>query len=400
MARRKTEMVEYTRNGVTRERRKRKETFGTLEVLKSGKYRVRYYLDGHRYATPTFDDRAEAERCRAALEAERRAGALKPPASIEAINFKEYAHTWVEQHRTSKGKPLAPRTKSENLRMLDHGLSFFDPYSLTNIDAPLVRKWHAGRCKNAGATTAGNEARVLRAILQTAVRDEVLEKNPVPSELTRSKTGKLHRAPTTGELALIVDQLEGQWRLAVLISAFGGLRIGELTALERQDIAIQDGRVTIHVTKQVQRIDGAWIVTPPKSADGVRFVTLPEWLTADVETHLNGCVKPFPRSLIFVPSRGAEYVSNSTWGHVLRKAISAAGVDVPMHWHDLRHFFGTELAKSGVGIRELQAALGHGTPAASLSYLEQEHGLTAELANRLPQLDNDSLIAFPRKAAR
>lgn len=398
MARRKTQMVEYTRQGVTRERKKRTETFGTLEMLKSGKYRVRYYIDGHRYATPTFNDKADAERCRAALEADRRAGTLKPPASIEATNFKEYAHTWVEQHRTSKGKPLAPRTKAETLRMLNNGLSFFDPYSLTNIDAPLIRKWHAQRCKNAGATTAGNEARVLKAILQTAVNDDVLEKNPVPGELTRSKTGKEHRAPTTGELGRILDHLEGQWRVAVLISAFGGLRAGELSALERQDIEVRNGRVVIHVTKQAQWLDGEWIVKPPKSADGLRFVTLSEWITPEVETHLRKNVGQFPNCRVFVPSRGAKYVSTATWGRMLHKAMADTGIDAPIHWHDLRHYFGTELAKNGVGIRDLQAALGHGTPAASLSYLEQEHGLTAALADRLPRLGDSSMIEFPRKA--
>ena len=397
MARRKTPTVEYTINGVTRERKKRTETFGTLEMLKSGKWRAKYYLNGHRYATPAFDDKMEAERCRAALEAERRAGTLKPPAAIKATNFKEYAHTWVEQHRTSKGKPLAPRTKAENLRMLSNGLSFFNPYSLTDIDAPLIRKWHAQRCKNAGATTAGNEARVLKAILQTAVNDDVLEKNPVPGELTRSKTGKEHRAPTTGELKRILDHLEGQWRVAVLIAAFGGLRAGELSALERRDIEVRNGRVVIHVTKQAQWLDGEWIMKPPKSVDGVRFVTLPEWITPDVETHLRRNVSQFPNCRVFVPSRGAKYVSTATWGRVLHKAMADAGIDAPIHWHDLRHYFGTELAKNGVGIRELQAALGHGTPAASLSYLEQEHGLTAALADRLPRLGDSSMIEFPRK---
>ncbi|UIP49305.1 site-specific integrase [Bifidobacterium longum] len=397
MARRKQEMVEYTRDGVTRERKKRTSTYGYVETLPSGKFRVRYLIDGRRYSSAAFDDRREAERYRAALEAERRAGTLKPPASIEATNFKEYAHTWVEQHRTSKGKALAPRTKAENLRMLEHGLSYFDPYSLTLIDAPLIRKWHAKRCNDAGATTAGNEARVLKAILQTAVNDGVLEKNPVPGELTRSKTGKEHRAPTTGELKRILDHLEGQWRVAVLIAAFGGLRAGELSALERRDIEVRNGRVVIHVTKQAQWLDGEWIVKPPKSVDGVRFVTLPEWIAPDVETHLRRNVSQFPNCRVFVPSRGAKYVSTATLGRVLHKAMADAGIDAPIHWHDLRHYFGTELAKNGVGIRELQAALGHGTPAASLSYLEQEHGLTAALADRLPRLEDSSMVAFPRK---
>lgn len=399
MARRKTPTVEYTINGVTRERKKRTETFGTLEMLKSGKWRVKYYLNGHRYATSAFDDKMEAERCRAELEAKRRAGTLKPPAAIKATNFKEYAHTWVEQHRTSKGKALAPRTKAENLRMLNNGLSFFDSYSLTDIDAPLIRKWHAARCKNAGATTAGNEARVLKAILQTAVNDGVLEKNPVPGELTRSKTGKSHRPPSVGELTQIVNHLQGQWRVAVLIAAFGGLRAGELSALERQDITFNDDLATINVNKQAQWVDGEWTLRPPKSADGIRFVALPAWITPTIKNHLHKQVDRFPSSRIFKTSRGNGYVSTATWGRVLHKAMADAGIDAPIHWHDLRHFFGTSLAKSGVGIKELQAALGHGTPAASLSYLEQEHGLTAELANRLPRLDDSSsLIIFPRKA--
>ena len=399
MARRKTQVVEYTCDGETRERLKRTRTFGTIAMLKSGKCRVFYTLDGKRYASHAFDDKTDAERYRAELEAQRRAGTIKPPATIEAERFSEYARTWVEQHRTSKGKALAPRTKAENLRMLGHGLSYFNAYSLTAINSPLVRKWHALRCRNAGATTAGNEARVLKAILATAVRDEVLERNPVPSELTRSQTGRPHRAPTVDELSRIIDHLEGQWRVAVYVAAFAGLRAGELSALERRDISFMDDHVNVHVTKQAQYVDGTWIVKPPKSSEGVRDINLPEWLTPVFTEYLAGHVGEFPKSLLFTTSRGNGYVSTATWGRVLHKAMKDAGVTAAIHWHDLRHFFGSALAENGAGIKQIQAALGHSTARASLTYLETVHGLSADLADRLPVPEaRHNVVPFNRKA--
>ena len=118
-----------------------------------------------------------------------------------------------------------------------------------------------------------------------------------------------------------------------------------------------------------------------------------------VETHLDEYVGRFPTALLFTPSRGAQYVSTATWGRVLHTAMHEANIKAPIHWHDLRHYFGSALAENGAGIKQIQAALGHSTASASLTYLETVHGLSAAIADRLPAPDiTSSVVPFRKKA--
>ena len=396
---RKSPTVTYMADGQTRTRSKRRHVFGTVEQLPSGNYRAVYTgIDGHRYKSKVFDVRDDAERYRAKTEAEVRAGTWQPPATIDATMFKDYAATWVQQHRTGRGKPLAPRTKAEDTRMLGHGLSYFDGYALATITPALVRKWHAKRCKEAGATSAGNEARVLKSILSQALKDGTIKRNPVAGELTHSITGVEHHAPTATQVAEIIDNVESKWRAALYIAAYGGLRAGELSALQRRDVSISGGRVTINVSKQAQYVNGKWVTKAPKSAEGVRTLTLPEWLTPIVSRHLDTYVDRFPLSKLFSPARGDGYVSTATWGRILHKAMKSAGITTPMHWHDLRHFFGSTLAARGVGIKQLQGALGHATARASLIYLEPVNGMSADVADLMPKPSDSETKTVPFSA--
>jgi integrase len=51
--------------------------------------------------------------------------------------------------------------------------------------------------------------------------------------------------------------------------------------------------------------------------------------------------------------------------------------------HDLRHFGGTQTAISGATLRELQARLGHASPAAAMRYQHAAERRGREVADRL-----------------
>jgi integrase len=404
MLERKSSVITHQSKGMTVKATSRR-TFGTLKTLKSGKIQAVYRhtreeinnKDGkkhnvsERYYSHAFDNRTDAEHYLIKIEASMLDGTWRPPATIEADNFKSYADAWVKQRVTRHNEPLRPSTKALYRRQLAAGLSEFDRMTVKDISRSLVRKWNAKRREQAGETTAGSEARLLHSILQTAVEDDILDRNPVPSELLHTLTKNSHRIPTDEELANIIAALPDKWRLCAYVAAFGGLRFGEWVRLERQDLDEVDGHVVVHVTCQAQRVGGEWLIRPPKSSEGVRSISLPLWLTDIVNDHLKRFVGPFPASLIFAPDKnGTRYVSESTWSHIWRRALHTAGITDTIRSHDLRHYFGSTLAGSGVGIRQLQNALGHGTARASLGYLEAAHGLSAELADRMQAPHSES----------
>jgi hypothetical protein len=331
---------------------------------------------------------------------------------MAASVFGPYAQTWVSQRRSSKGAPLRPKTRAEYKRQLEHGLASFKDDPIASITPARVRQWHSDRAKLA-PTAAGAEARLLRAILNTALLDKVITENPVPSALTRTQTGKAHRPPTMDELGVIIDVIERKFRLAVLLAAYGTARISEWRALERRDlipseteVSLADGttgivkRYLLSIDRQAQYITGeGWMVGDPKSAEGIRIVPLPTWMTAEIDAHLNRYVSADPEALLFAPVGHSEFLHDRQFTDAWNPAREAAGVRVaaeqdedghPIAWsnivreHDLRGFAGTLHAQSGATLRETMAVLGHSTTAAAMKYQHAADDRLREIADRLP----------------
>ncbi|ANJ26653.1 hypothetical protein ATC03_07950 [Agromyces aureus] len=299
--------------------------------------------------------------------------------------FGSYAATWVAQ-RVVKGRLLSAKTRAEYARQLEKGLSRFKNDRVSEITAARVRNWHADRMK-AGRTAAGAEARLLRAIMNTAIVEGIVTSNPVPSDLTKTSAGmkQTYRPPTLGELGSILDFIDDRFELAILLAAYGGLRMSEWRALRRMDITIRDGVTTVEVSRQAQRITGeGWVVGSPKSEEGMRAVVLPSALTPAVEAHLSHFAGRFPESLLFQPHGHSEFVDNSVfykeWNRV-RDLLSIRGV---VREHDLRRFAGTLHAQSGATLAETMKFLGHSTTVAAMAYQHAAADRLAEIAERMP----------------
>ena len=132
-----------------------------------------------------------------------------------------------------------------------------------------------------------------------------------------------------------------------------GLRRGELLALQWTDLDIENR--TLAVTKQVNRISGELVVSPPKTRNSIRTLTLPQQavdlLIAEHKKH--------PRNPYLFPSpkTGTMYDPDA-FRRTHDKILKAIGAE-HIRFHDLRHTFATLSLKSGVDVKTLSGALGH-----------------------------------------
>lgn len=404
--------------------RRQQEHWGAVRRLPSGYWQASYVVDGDRFTAPrTFSDEARPapgkSRKRSGedlardwlrgvrtdidrgtwknpKEAKRLAEEAAKKAAAEV--FSDYAEAWIDQRRSGRGEALRPKTSVEYRRQLKRGLAEFANDRITSITPARVRAWHAARAKVA-PSSAGTEARLLRAIMNTAVIDEIIPRNPVPTNLTRSSAGRAHRPPTLEELNVVLGVIDRRYRLAVLLSAYGGLRFSEWRALRRRDLITDEDRYLVNVERQAQFIDGNWVVGPPKSAEGLRVVGLPGWASQEVEAHLAEYVGPFPDDLVFAPLGRSEFMHDSSFRDAWNPAREAAGIRVgvefdedgnPTKWenavreHDLRAFAGTMHARSGATLRETMAFLGHSTMEAAMAYQHASVDRLREIADRMP----------------
>lgn len=87
--------------------------------------------------------------------------------------------------------------------------------------------------------------RLLKTILNTAVTDEVLPRNPRLLRGAGSERMPERVPPTLAEAYALAEAIQPRWRMLVLLATWSGLRWGELVALRRSSVGLEQGRVTV-----------------------------------------------------------------------------------------------------------------------------------------------------------
>jgi integrase len=408
-------------------RRREKRGFGSIRRLSSGNYQARYLAQsGDRVTAPTtFLSRMDAE---AWLLAERRivqdVGSWHSPKERlaeerlqEELNtlptFETYAERWIETRRSSRGEPLRPTTKDKYRSTLrTHVYPTFGTTPLDKITRAAVRRWHDEL--DAGPAAKSDAYSTIRTILNTAVDDELIDKNPaqIRGAAGQARRKRLRPASAT-ELAIMVDAMPEQLRLLILLATWCALRSGELRELRRSDVVItrdesgaemawvEVSRGVVHV--RTTRADGTRtteaLVGPPKTEAGIRSVSIPEFLIPTVRQHLEEHAAPGPVGLLFHSVRddtlhlsqaamnGRPAVLHTDGsvrkaGFGWREARRLAGRE-DLDLHDLRHTGATWAAEEGASIAELMYRLGHSTPSMAIHYQHSRQERDREISRRL-----------------
>ena len=114
---------------------------------------------------------------------------------------------------------------------------------------------------------------ILRAVLDTAVRDGALASNPVAVIRRPRVTSKEASHLTPPQVAELLHAAQGS-RYAPLFALLvhSGLRRGEALALRWSDVDLATGMLRVRGT--LSRIEGELLVTEPKTAKSKRFVPI------------------------------------------------------------------------------------------------------------------------------
>lgn len=355
----------------------RRRRFGTVRQLKSGRWQARYRdpVTGQlRSAEETYGTKTDAEVALTHIEADITRGQWADP-DAGKVHFGAYATAWL------KDRKLAARSRERHESVIRvHLLPTFGERSLSSITTAQVRAWRTACLERTGEPTVVKAYQIMRAILNTAVDDELIRRNPC-----RVKGADRYDVPerpvlTVAEVYAVADAITPRYRLLVLLAAFAGLRFGELASLRRRDI--DPGNATLMVRRsQAEMQNGALIDKAPKSDAGVRPVAFPTELLQDVKVHLDAYAGPGRDGHVFRGPQGGQ-LRRSNFRDDWIKAKKKAGVTVDAHFHDLRHT-GNTLAASGASLRELMTRMGHSTSRAALIYQHMVDGRDREIADRL-----------------
>jgi hypothetical protein len=154
----------------------RKRSFGWVRRLPSGRYQASYVAPtGRRRVAPsTFPTKTDASAWLTRVQASILGGRWRDPV-LAHQQFETYADRWI-----SERPGLRPRTLDLYRWLFTR---YLQPHlagtSLEDLTPFVVRRWRADLLDTGvSAIMAAKAYRLLRAILNTAVDDDIIERNP------------------------------------------------------------------------------------------------------------------------------------------------------------------------------------------------------------------------------
>ncbi len=351
------------------------------------RYEVRWRTrEGER--SKRFVRRKDADAYKAKVEGDELVGFVTDPRAGK-VTLSMYAAEWLTA-RVVKGRPLSPSTRYGYERLLARNiLPHLGPLSLRAITAERVRNWYGSVTLESGHDQAAKCYRLLRAILNTAVDDERISRNPCRIKGAGAETAAERPIPTTSEVLALIEAMPARYRLVLVLAGLGGLRTGETLGLRLSDV--DSLRSAVHVRQTAQEIPGLGrMVKDPKSEAGRRTVVLPRQAMDAIAAHVDafGCA---PTGELVTDPRGGP-ARRSRVSVAWTEAKESVGVDPDMRPHDLRHYAATLTAQMpGITTKELMARIGHSSPRAALIYQhateERDRQVAAFLERELAAAD-------------
>ncbi|MGH9108835.1 MAG: site-specific integrase [Acidimicrobiales bacterium] len=344
-------------------------------------YDGRTRIDG-RVVTRSFRRRKDLDAWITTTEADKIRGVAVDPRKAK-VTFRDYANGWLAKRST-----LALRTVETYRYLLDgYLLPTFGDRSLGGINPSDVRAWHAGVAAE-HSVTAAKAYRLLRSILNTAVTDEIIARNPCRVKGAGVEKSTERPMASVAEVQALADAVPAYLRAMVLLAAWCQLRRGELLGLRRRDVDVLHGTLTVDVTRVVG-IHGNAFQKDPKTVAGKRTLAVPENVLPDLRRHLDTYVGPYPDDPVAVGEGGGVLSPG-----VLQKAWERARTKVgrpDLRLHDLRHAGLTWSATAGATTAELMRRAGHASPQAALRYQhateDRDRALAAALAGLAPNAE-------------
>jgi integrase len=181
----------------------------------------------------------------------------------------------------------------------------------------------------------------------------------------------------------LADAHSERFQALIYLAVDSGMRWGELVGLRRSGVDVR--RLKVRVTQQLVQIgSGDFVRRGPKTAAGIRSISIAPFTAEVLGEHLEQFSNHGPDGLVFPNSAGNPLASSSFLTHHFVPAQRRAGVRC--RFHDLRHTSVALAIASGAHPKSIQARMGH----ASINVTLDPYGHLS------PELDEAIAKAFGR----
>jgi integrase len=222
---------------------------------------------------------------------------------------------------------------------------------ISDVNHAGIQQWVSEMASTIRPASVNKVHRTLSQVLDLAVRDGRLGRNPAADITLPRVTSAERRYLTHGQLHALAGGC-GQYRLAVLFAGYTGVRFGELAALRVGRLDLLRRRAVL--AESATEIKGGVVFSTPKSHQA-RSVPIPRLLVDDLVAHVAG---KGPTEFVFPSPRGQVLRVRNWRRGWFDPAAKAVGLD-GLHPHELRHTAASLAIASGADVKVVQQMLGH-----------------------------------------
>jgi integrase len=313
-----------------------------------------------------------ARRIKRESETDRDRGELQDRTTII---FLRYLSEWVERYRGQGRRGFRENTRDEYRRLI---VAYARPYfpgrlklvDVTTYDLARFVDWLADegeQGRRLADSTVANIVNPLRAALATAKREGLIRHNPaqglaLPQREQIADEEDEVKVFTREQLSAVLVMAPERHRPLFELLASCGLRISEAIALQRLHLQLDADEPEVCIRRAIVRER----IEPPKSKHGRREVRLPALLVGKLRAHLAAQPDQDSTALAFPNESGGPLDPNNLRRRVLKPLVE--GVNAPWAgFHTFRHTFASIHLSQGTNLLQLSRALGHHSPAFTLT---------------------------------
>lgn len=285
-----------------------------------------------------------------------------------SIPFSELCNLWLKR----KSLEIKQSTYAKYFNILNAYIlpeignlitSQIERETLQNFAYSIINRNKQYSHETLSSQTVRDIASVFKSVLFFAAEEGYLPKFDIRFFQPKQKEKRVKVLSSDEQIKLVqylVNNIDFT-KLGILICLSTGIRLGELCALKKENISLENHIIMIRYT--LQRITDTdtnslnktkIIIDTPKSSTSIRDIPIPVFLWE----YCYQILHDLPEDAYLLSGKRKEFMEPRTCQNRFKKCIKDCGIN-DINFHALRHSFATKCIENHFDIKSLSEILGH-----------------------------------------